>query len=343
MSKIEQTVIARAPVRVDPGGGGTDAPPFCDEYGGNVVNFGITRYVHASLDVLADKREVELHSVNLGAPLRAASVDALRLDGTLDLLKGIAKRMNPPWGFRLQVHADVPPGSGLGSSGALGAACVGAFLHALGKEVEPHAVATLANDIERGDLGYAGGCQDSFGTALGGFHLIEIHRDGQVTAADVKLPGDLRYELERRFLLVHTGQVHLSGSIHDDIKADYALEESTTRDAMHKLSRVALDMRDVIERGDIQAFGALLDENWVHHKRLHASCTSPLLEGYYEAMAGLVDGGKTCGAGGGGCILFLTKDGEKYRALERCKELGGEILPLTFDFEGLRTWNILPG
>ena len=330
--------VARAPVRVDPAGGGTDCPPFSVAHGGAVVNFGITRYVHARVRPRPDTRAVTLVSEDLQTTVEAPFVDALALDGRLDFLKCIARRLAPPWGFTLTVEADVPPGSGLGSSGAVGVACVGAFDEAMGAQRLQQETAELANGIERQDLGNAGGSQDSYGAAFGGLNLITYQRGGATAARRLNVPAHVLLELERRCVLVYTGEVHLSGSIHEDIKRSYALPNSPTVDAMRNLKQVAIESARALEAGDLERFGALLSENWRHHKRLHASCDSETLRRFYAAAADHAVGGKTCGAGGGGCVLFLARDGGR-RALESaCEKVGGRLVPFDIDRQGLVRW-----
>ncbi|MBI3830102.1 MAG: hypothetical protein HY291_11330 [Planctomycetes bacterium] len=330
--------IARAPMRVDPAGGGTDCPPFSVEHGGALVNFGITRYVHARVEMLAGSKEAVIRSEDLNREVHANSLSELKLDGNLDLLKAVAKRMKPVGGFRLSVASDVPPGSGLGSSGAVGVACVGAFDEAMGTPRTQEAAAELANDIERTDCGNVGGNQDSFGAALGGMNFLTYHKGGGTSARKLRVPEEAVLELERRCVLVYTGEVHLSGSIHQDIKRSYALPESPTVDAMKNLARVARESAEALEACNVDRFGALLNENWVHHKRLHESCDSATLKKFYAAAQDHITGGKTCGAGGGGCVLFLAKDGHR-KALERaCEDLGGRLLPFGIDRKGLLRW-----
>ena len=329
---------ARAPVRVDPAGGGTDAPPFCVEHGGAVVNVGIQTYAFARVEVLASGKTATIHSSDFGTEVVAASVSELKIDGQLDLLKGLAKRLNPPWGFVLRVESEVPPGSGLGSSGAVSVAVVAAFDAALGVARTKAEMAELANRVERQDLGYAGGSQDSYGPALGGVNLLVYRKGGGTDPRRVQVAERTLLELERRAVLVYTGEAHLSGSIHGDIKRSYALPDSPTVDAMKNLARIGRACAEALEAGDLDAFGRLLNENRVHHYRLHESCDSQRLRRFYEAVEPDIIGGKTCGAGGGGCILFLPKEGRRRAVEQRCRELGGELIPLRVDRQGVVTW-----
>jgi D-glycero-alpha-D-manno-heptose-7-phosphate kinase len=303
-----------------------------------VLNFGIQTYAFARLQRRRDTRAVTIRSLDFEREVKAAAVTELEIDGDLDLLKGLARRLDPPWGFELTVESEAAPGSGLGSSGAVSVAVVAAFVAALGRSLTAVEVADLANRVERHDLGYAGGNQDSYGPALGGVNLLVYHRGGGTEPRRPAVAEATLHELERRGVLVYTGEAHLSGSIHDDIKRSYAMPDSPTVDAMKQLAGIARRSADALERGDVDAFGRLLDENRRHHYRLHESCDSERLRLFYGAVEGEIVGGKTCGAGGGGCILFLAKEGRRRAVEQACRRLGGELIPLRIDRRGITVW-----
>jgi len=219
----------------------------------------------------------------------------------------MAKRINPPFGFTLRVSSEAKPGSGLGSSGAVGVACVAAFDRAMGVTRSQIDTAVLANSIERDDLGKAGGNQDTLGAGLGGINHIVYHQGGDFEAIRPKLSEEIIAELQRRCVLIYTGEVHLSDHIHADIETNYELPDSPTRDAMANLARVANGQALALAENDIETFGHLLSENWIHHKLLHPSCDNAVLSKFYDALSEHVEGGKTCGAGGGGTIFLLAK------------------------------------
>ena len=334
------TFVARAPGRVDSGGGGSDCKPFILDYDGAVLNFGITRYVHAQVTVDPNDRSVHILSDDFDQEVYADRPEALEIDGTLDLLKGVARRMNPPFGFTLRVGSDARPGSGLGSSGAVGVACVAAFDRAMGATRSQRDTAVLANSVERDDLGKTGGNQDALGAGLGGINHIVYHKGGDFVIKRPEIAEDIVAELQRRCLLIYTGEVHLSEHIHEDIKTSYPLPESPTKDAMKNLARVANSQVAALKANDVEAFGELLSENWVHHKRLHASCDNPVLSRFYDALENHIRGGKTCGAGGGGTLFILAKNSHQKKVWEISRELGGEVLPFHLDHWGVKSWEL---
>ena len=327
---------ARAPVRIDCAGGGTDCPPYATDVGGVVVNVGIA--LHALASIEPTEAGVEIVSDDFGRTLRADTATELPLGGGLDLLAAVVRRLAPAPGMRLRVRSDVPPGSGLGSSGAVGVACVAALDASQDIDRGPAETARLANEIERIDLGHAGGDQDSYGPAFGGWNVL-TYEPGQPTHVEqVDPPPAFVREFERRAVLVHVGEPHLSGSIHEDIKRSYAQPGSPTRRAMEGLHQCGIDCAAAVRAGDLRGFAECLSRNWGHHQGLHPSCISPDLQAAYTAAEGLVLGGKTCGAGGGGCILFLARDDGRAELVRRLCGLGGQILTTRVDPEGVVTW-----
>src|SRR4029078_12243894 len=166
---------ARAPARIDPAGGGTDAPPYSIEYGGCVVNFAVARYSCAQLQWLPPGAGAHLYSQDLKHGAWARNVSELARDGRLDFVKGFARRLLPGRDdFLLITQSDVPVRTGLGGSGAMGVAITAACLRATGKTMSQPDMALLANEIERGDMGLAGGNPDSSGAAGGGAKRIRL-------------------------------------------------------------------------------------------------------------------------------------------------------------------------
>src|SRR5687768_10807990 len=160
--------IARAPVRIDPAGGGTDAPPYSVEYGGCVVNFSVARYSYAQLQWLEPGAGAHLYSLDVKEGQWAPRIGALGGGGKLAFIKGFVRRLlKGRDDFLLVTQSDVPVRTGLGGSGAMGVAVTAACLKAMGRPMEQAQMAALANEIERTDLGLAGGSQDSFGAAVG--------------------------------------------------------------------------------------------------------------------------------------------------------------------------------
>ena len=332
-------IVSRAPVRVDPAGGGTDAPPYAIEYGGCVVNFSVARYSYAHLQRLDPGAGVHLCSLDLREHVHAPEAAALAFDGRLDLIKAVVRRlMGDATDFLLVTHSDVPVRTGLGGSGAMSVAVVQACLRAAGQTLDRASVALLANDIERGDLGHAGGSQDAFGAAFGGAKQIVYHQGGGCECRPLPVPPECLRQLERDLVLVYTGGIHLSGTIHDDIKRWYAMPDSPTIAAMDGLRAAALRMADALTAGRMDEVIGALNASRHHHYALHESCDSDTLRRFFTALNPYILGGKACGAGGGGFIVIYARPGCKGTCAEIAESLGGIVWPFTMDTEGAVAW-----
>jgi D-glycero-alpha-D-manno-heptose-7-phosphate kinase len=280
-----------------------------------------------------------LYSLDLKQGAWAPNAESLRPDGKLDFIKAFARRLLEGRGdFLLVTQSDVPIRTGLGGSGAMGVALTAACLKAMGRWIEQTDVALLANEIERKDLGLAGGNQDSFGSAIGGAKKIVLHKGGGVTCHRLNPRPEVVLRLERDMLLIYTGGIHLSATIHEDIKRSYALPNSPTIAAMDGLKVAASAMADALDAGDLDGFAATLNAARKHHYALHSSCDSDTLRAFFAKLCPFILGGKTCGAGGGGFIAVLTKPGHKQICADTAESLGGTVWPFKVDHEGVIAW-----
>jgi D-glycero-alpha-D-manno-heptose-7-phosphate kinase len=336
-------IIARAPARVDPAGGGTDAPPYCMDYGGAVVNFSIARHSYVSFERLPKGSGVILYSHDQKKGVQAASIKDLKYDGQVDLLKAFAKRLlSEDDAFLMVTQSDILQGTGLGGSGTLGVAILGAIARAQAKNMTKVEIALLANEIEREDLGNSGGNQDSFGAAMGGIKLIMYRKGGGSACEPIRVSDSIRGQLERDSLLIYTGEVHLSGSIHVDIRKSYEQKDSPTVRAMDNLKAAAQDMARALVGGDINAYVDCLNRARLNHYALHPSCDSDTLRKFFRELSPYIRGGKACGAGGGGFILVHAKSDCRRECIQTAESLGGMVWTCQLDDQGLMTWEEPP-
>jgi len=330
---------ARVPVRVDPAGGGTDAPPYCLDHGGAVVNLAVQRHAFAMVQQLDEGAGVALYAMDINKGKSVLSIEQLSETKDLEFLGAFVERLAPSGDSLLLVtETDVPAGSGLGGSGALGVAVVAALDQLYGRERTPAETAALANEIERQDLGYPGGDQDSYGAALGGINYLKYQPGGGMTRHRIKINEPTCRALEYQSLLIYTGEGHVSATIHEDIRTSYALPNSPTLHAMQILHAQADKMAAALPEGDLKAYGEALSESCRQLYRLHESCDSAEHRRYFEAIDDCIMGGKTCGAGGGGFLLVLTKPGHRRECIGRIEQLGGTVWPVVIDWQGLATW-----
>jgi D-glycero-alpha-D-manno-heptose-7-phosphate kinase len=331
------TLYARAPGRIDFGGGGTDVAPYCVEHHGIVVNAAIDYYAYATLEP-RDDRQIHLHAIDLGKREAIAGIDEIRLEGDLDLIKACIRRAAPSGGFSLSTYSEIPLGSGLSSSAAIAVVVCAICTQYEHGRFDQAQMAQMAAAAERDDLNHWTGKQDQFAAAMGGWSFLEFVGD-EAPREPAPLSEPTLRQLEKNLLLVFTGKAHLSGDIHLDILADYKNRTGTVLPGMHGLKEVGRRMREALKAGDLNAFAALLNENWKYHQMLHPTCATPELQHFIDAglQSGAL-GAKVCGAGGGGCVVYLADDNQKPRLAAALRRIGGQIMPFAFDTAGTIVW-----
>lgn len=286
-------LIARAPARLDFGGGWTDVPPYSDERGGCVCNVAI-----------------ELHAVAT-VRSRQGNGDAPPIGETPDTALAIAAiRRAAMSNVQVTVQADYPLGSGLGGSSAAGVAVLGGLAAWRGEELDAGTLAEESRRLEVEDLGIAGGRQDHYAAAMGG--ALGLWFGGTVTARRIPLPDDVFETLNRRCVVVYTGQSRISSASITAVIDAYRARVPRVLDALDRLRDLAADMVAALEAADVDALGHLVAEHWIHQRSLHPGIPTPLIDATLAAAgaAGAL-GGKALGASGGGCVLAIAAEGRE--------------------------------
>jgi len=323
---------AAAPVRLDFAGGWTDVPPYSAREGGLVVSAAIGLNAHA--EVRPGGSGLRLISEDMGASLELTSESELAPAGPLALLQA-GLRMLPTGPCRLVTRSDAPPGSGLGSSGALDVALVGALTAARGEPRDVRAIADLACHLEGVEAGIAGGRQDQFTAAFGGFLRLGFH-DPDASVEPLSLDASTLRELERRMLLVYTGASRFSGATIGRVMQAYERGDRAVTAALHGLKDVAERMTEALARGDLARIGELLDRNWAHQRTLDPGMCTPPMARLGEAMrAHGALGGKAAGSGAGGCMFFLGPD-DPAPAVAAAGAMDMTILPVRWAAGGVQ-------
>lgn len=332
-------IRARAPLRVSLAGGGTDVPPYPQEHGGAVLSMTINKYAYVSLE----RREdfvIEAYSLDYGIKLSYNVGQEPPIDGNLDLLKATTKRLQLNLGVTAYSHCDAPPGSGLGSSSAVVVSYVGALASMLKIPLTSYEIAEMAVQIERTDLGIAGGYQDQYACTFGGWNYIEFYGD-LVVVNPLRIPSETLNELEYSMILVYTGRVRYSAGIIDDQVQRYKKGNIESVTSLHELKRLAGEMKKALLLGKILEVGYLLDVGWQYKRKLSPKISSPTIDTMYEEAkrAGAV-GGKLLGAGGGGYLALVCPFNRKYKVIEAMQKIGGRIEPWKLEPNGLQTWEV---
>jgi D-glycero-alpha-D-manno-heptose-7-phosphate kinase len=235
--------------------------------------------------------------------------------------------------LRISYGLDLPAGGGLGSSAALSVAWL-ALVHAnMGQQIDRHALADEACNLGA-LLGILGGKQDEYAAALGGVNLMRF--GAEVAVEGLPLTPQVRAELEARLILCYSGQARLSGDIHDRVWGAYERGDGAVARHLRELRDIALAMRETLVEGDFAATAALLNRNWTAQKRLHPSLTNATVDALFDvALAAGADGGKACGAGGGGCLVFLAKPDCVPSVRAALRDAGGRVIDTGIDWDGV--------
>ena len=284
-------------------GGGTDVSPYSDIYGGAILNATITMYAYATIEP-RDDGKIVLNAVDRGKRIELETEENLEINGKLDLLRGVYNRIvkdfvKKPLSFELSTYVDAPSGSGLGSSSTLVVAIIGAFAEWLKLPLGDYDIAHLAYEIERKDLGMAGGKQDQYAATFGGFNFMEFYDNNKVIVNPLRIKQEIINELQFNLLLYYTGTSRLSSKIIEAQVKNVSAKREKSIEAMHKLKEQAVMMKEAILKENLDEIGEILDFGWQHKKQMAEGITNPVIDEIYETAkkAGAI-GGKISGAGG---------------------------------------------
>ena len=328
------SIRASAPLRISFVGGGTDFPHYYERHGGAVLSATIDHVAHVSV-APRDDRQVRIRSLDLGHLVEYHLERGPVYDGVMDLPKAAIERMEVPTGIDVDIASDAPPGSGLGGSSALVTACVGALAMLTDRSMGPREVAELAYLIEREDLGIAGGWQDQFAAAFGGFNLLEFDQRG-VVVRPLALSPETIGELRAHLLLCYTGHIRTDlGLIATQIRM-YEEGREDTIVGMKQLQAMAFEMRRELEDGNLDRLGPMLREAFESKKLMNPHVSQGTIERLLAVAADAgASGGKICGAGGGGYLLLACRPERQPAVRSALEALGGQFAEFAFRAQGV--------
>ncbi|NCI50224.1 dehydrogenase [Sediminibacterium roseum] len=336
---------SKAPLRIGLAGGGTDVSPYCDQFGGAILNATLSLHAHATIESTGDNR-ITLVSEDQGKEQSFDWATALPADGELDLLKGVYNRIQKdhPFtmnGLKLTTFVDAPAGSGLGTSSTLVVAIIGAFAEMLKLPFGDYDMAHYAYEIERNDLRLAGGRQDQYAATFGGFNFMEFYGNDKVIVNPLRIRQDYLSELENNLVLYFTATTRESARIITEQQRNVKENNSKSIEAMHQLKEQARMMKEALLIGKLGEIGEILDYGFRQKKNMAANISNSHIENIYEAaMKAGATGGKISGAGGGGFMIFYCPRNTRYKVIETLNTFGGKINPYQFTQHGLTTWTI---
>jgi len=339
-------IRSRAPLRLGLAGGGTDVSPYCDQFGGAILNATIDYYAYTTLEPL-NNGAVEFLSADLGRKVSYEKAQLLEADGSLDLFKAVynhvVRRYNSgvPLSLRMSTRVDVPAGSGLGSSSTLVVAMLKAYAEWLKLPLDEYELARVAYVIEREEAGLQGGRQDQYAAAFGGFNFMEFGEQGGVLVNPLRIKDWVVSELEASLLLYYTGQSRSSAAIIDEQARNVLEQNEHALNAMHRIKEEALRMKECLLRGDFKKLHEVLRRSWEAKKAMASKITNDNIDSIYAcAVEAGAHSAKISGAGGGGFMMLLTEPASKDRVANALRTLnnGGIVYNCH-----LRLWVLRPG
>jgi D-glycero-alpha-D-manno-heptose-7-phosphate kinase len=321
-------IIARSPLRISLGGGGTDVPSYYEEHEGFLLSAAIDRYVYVTV----------MRPFTEGIFLKYSEIE--QVSNVTDVKHPIIREVLAELELKtpqieITTLADIPSGTGLGSSGSFTTALIKALYSHYRKNIHPAQLAEMACKIEIEKLGEPIGKQDQYIAAYGGISEFTFHKNGSVSSAPLNLSVQTVHDLEDNLLLFFTGISRSAGSILKDQVNKSKVNDTKMLDNLHFTKDLGLRSKEALLQGDTKKFGELMHEHWEHKKSRSSGMTNDFIDdAYRQAIQAGAVGGQLVGAGGGGFLMFYANDKEKLRI--KMSELGLEEVRFQFDFEGTK-------
>jgi D-glycero-alpha-D-manno-heptose-7-phosphate kinase len=321
-------IIVRSPLRISLGGGGTDLPSYYKEHEGFLIAAAIDKYIYVTVN------RPFLESIYL----KYSSIENVKKVSEIEhpIIREalILQNLNTPQ-IEITSLADIPTGTGLGSSGSFTTALLKALYTYRKRHIHQEELAELACHIEIDRLGEPIGKQDQYIAAIGGITSFAFHKDDKVVSAPVNLSIDTLFDLEDNLLLFFTGFTRSASNILKDQKIRSEKNDEDMINNLHYVKDLGYRSKTALENGDTNLFGELMHEHWENKKSRSDGMSNSDIDRWYNlAIKNGAIGGKLVGAGGGGFLMFMAKNKARLRKVMR--ESGLEEVRFKFDFEGTK-------
>jgi D-glycero-alpha-D-manno-heptose-7-phosphate kinase len=321
-------IIARSPLRISLGGGGTDVPSYYEEYEGFLLAAAINKYVYVTV----------MRPFTQGIYLKYSEIEYGKKVSEIKhpIIREVLEVMNlaTPQ-IEITTLADIPSGTGLGSSGSFTTALIKALYAHYRKNIQPKELAELACEIEINKLNEPIGKQDQYISSFGGITEFIFHKNGSVSSSSLSLSVKTIHELEDNLLLFFTGISRAASSILKDQVEKSIRSDSKMLENLHFTKDLGVRSKEALLADNTKKFGELMHEHWEHKKSRSSGITNTFIDlAYTKAMNSGAVGGKLVGAGGGGFLMFYASDKEKLRSA--MNGMGLEEVRFHFDFEGTK-------
>ncbi len=321
-------IIARSPLRISLGGGGTDLPSYYREHEGFLIAAAIDKYVYVTIN----------RPFNEGIYLKYSEIEHVKTvdEVSHNIIREALKleNLNTPQ-VEISSIADLPSGTGLGSSGSFTTALLKALYAYRHRHINPEELAELACSIEIDRLQEPIGKQDQYIASVGGITCFAFHKDNSVTFAPLKISRETFHTLEDNLLLFFTGFSRSASEILKDQHVKSQKNDTDMLNNLHFVKEIGYLSKDALESGNTDKFGELMHQHWEHKKKRSGGMSNQNIDAWYEtALKNGAIGGKVVGAGGGGFLMFMAHDAAKLR--NAMTKSGLQEVRFKFDFEGTK-------
>ena len=337
-------VRSKAPLRLGLAGGGSDVSPYSDLYGGNVLNATINLNAYCTIETL-NLPVVRVDAADAGIR-REVPMGTGRMDSGALLIDGVYNRIirdyGPvPSGFAITTYNDAPVGSGLGTSSTMVVCILKCFAEWMDLPLGDYELARLAYEIERKDLLLAGGKQDQYAAAFGGFNFMEFLPSDMVIVNPLRIKEWIVEELEGSMLLYFTGRSRDGATIIREQQKATSSGKVEAVEAMHRIKQSAIDMKLALLQGNMSRFASILGSAWEDKKKMADAITNPVIQEAFDvAMSAGAISGKVSGAGGGGFIMLMVPPTKRVAVKEALSKLPGKVVPFQFTQKGAVAWKL---
>jgi len=345
-SVTPKIIRSKAPLRLGFAGGGTDIRAYYERYGGYILNATIDMYVHCTI-MPNESGKVVFCASDLNVQEEYTATKELLSSSALPLHIGVYNRIccdychSEPPSFTMTTYSEVPAGSGLGSSSTMVVAMLGAYSEWLNLPLGEYDIAALAYKIEREDIGLAGGKQDQYAAAFGGFNFMEFYEKDRVIINPLRLKRWIRNELEASLVLYYTGVSRESANIINEQIQHAQKNDDRNIESMHELKKQAVFMKEALLKGDFERFSNCLLNGWLAKKNTATVISNQFLDDIYQyAIDNGAKSAKISGAGGGGFMMIFCDPCRRIELIRALKEKQGTVLTPSFTETGTQAWTI---
>jgi D-glycero-alpha-D-manno-heptose-7-phosphate kinase len=329
------TLISRAPVRISFGGGGTDLASYYEKHGGMVISASINKYFYTILEMREDDR-IQIISSDLQLSQTVRDFYHLKLGEGLDIPVAVLKHFNIQRGMNLFMASEVPPGTGLGSSGTVCVNLVNIFNKLEHMKMTKQDIAETAYKIGHQDLKMPIGKQDEYAASFGGLNVFHFTKEG-VRVEPLELSREIRKRLEEDVMLFFTGRTRDSANILASQDKGGKEDQEAVVHSLHNIKSLGFEIKDAITEGDLRRFGELMAKAWENKKRLAKGITNERIDNLYStAIENGAVGAKLTGAGGGGYLMMFCEKPNQRAVRDALSAQGLRQMDFKFDMHGAK-------